>query len=67
MADAMIIQALRETTQALKDIVNAADNNEPYSMEELEEVFSPIIDQGEEAIEVIDYNAGFNTWKRSHC
>jgi hypothetical protein len=37
-----IQKALKETTEALKDIINASDNKKPYTGEELIEIFNPI-------------------------
>lgn len=41
---------LREAISALKDIINAASNNQPYSSAELTESFSHIVNEGEKAL-----------------
>ena len=58
--------AVRNLTAALKDIAGAADNGQPYTAAELNGgSFQDVITQGETAVEVLDYNAGFSTWKRT--
>lgn len=49
----LITNALRQGAQALKDIINAAGNGEPYSPEELEGSFSADYDLMVEALQEI--------------
>jgi len=51
-ADVELVEALRKTTQALKDIINAAGNGEPYTATELEVRFTA------------DYAEGVNVLQR---
>lgn len=47
----LITNALRQGTQALKDIINAAGNGEPYNADELAESFSADYDLMVEALQ----------------
>lgn len=43
------IDALLEVAQGLKDVVNAADGNDPYNKEELADEFAPLLGELYEA------------------
>lgn len=47
----VIIEALRQSAQALKDIINAANNGEPYNAQELEDLFTPAYAESVRVIE----------------
>ena len=46
----LLFDALVETTAALKDIINAAGNDQPYNKDELYREFSPIYNMGYETL-----------------
>lgn len=48
-----LLKALKTTTQALKDILSAADNGQPYTPAELEKEF------------LGDYNAGYEAIRKA--
>jgi|TARA_R100001530_G_scaffold64598_1_gene46349 hypothetical protein len=59
------MNALREITEAFKDALRHTAAEVPYSLEELMTgTFAKALRDAEEEIEIDDYNAGFNTWKR---
>lgn len=48
--DAKIQHALEEGRDALRDIINAAGNGQPYDAEQLERLFSPALEEIREVL-----------------
>lgn len=44
------VEALKKVTSALKDIINAAGNREPYTEQELEDIFTDACSEGEDVL-----------------
>ena len=57
-----LLEAVKEGKEALKDIINAAGNEEPYTTIELEEVFSPVVEQMTCAIEEAEEGFSQGNW-----
>jgi len=48
-----VYTVVQRQTQALKDIINASDNGQPYSAEELQRIFMPDYQAGYEVLELL--------------
>ena len=57
-----LLAAAKEGTAALKDIINAAGNAEPYTTIELEDVFGPVVEQMICAIEESEDGLSQGNW-----
>ena len=57
-----LLAAAKEGTEALKDIINAAGNSEPYTTIELEDVFGPVVEQMICAIEESEDGLSQGNW-----
>jgi hypothetical protein len=69
-----LLKALQQTTQALKDILAAADNGQPYTSKELHKNFTPDYNAGHEALAAYGtaegkperFPNGFDSWMDTH-